>query len=200
MNDSSGGILFFLTYVLILPILGIAIISIIILIVSRGTVSIPKAIVMSVTGLILTGLTIGMFFVVRKNMYETIVNIRYNNNKTVKLEEHELIANFEKDESAANSQLKGEVIVLTGKIYSQAAFMGSGPFDSKVATDVFSIHFGDFRNDKIFITCYFNKRAVPGLSENEIITVAGKYRKYEKNNYSEQINIIIGDCRIVRGQ
>jgi hypothetical protein len=190
-------LIIFFAYLLLFTLGSIAIISILIYTISGGRISVVLSVIIGIVLFIILVPIINAIFRIKKKINERVVSGRYNNRKTIILEESELIKKFETDEIEADKQLKGKVIVLTGRIHDKSAFISISPLDEKLVADVCLIDFGDHANDKICITCYFNTMVTDDLNDNEIITVAGKYRKYRENTNLEEIDIILGDCKII---
>ena len=136
---------------------------------------------------------INLVKIINGRINEMIVNTNYKNQTYIKIDDNTLINEFIDNGSSMDNKLKGKIILLNGKISETAR-----PRDNIPVVDSSCIYFGDVYNDTYMpaIACYFNDIVVDKLKEGEIISVIGKYRKYELY-YNNMKRIIIGDCKIV---
>ena len=123
----------------------------------------------------------------RKNIMEAI-----EKNEQIIIMADEFIAIFINDSEKANEHYKNKIIQITGIIDEIGI-----PKDNPPHQDNSYIAFSDL-GDNIII-CYFtNNEQVPELKnnkENEIITIIGKYRRFQIDE--KRIYIELGNCEII---
>jgi hypothetical protein len=96
---------------------------------------------------------------------------KYETNNFITIKSEELINEFGNNQINANLKYSGKVLNIIGNI-----FYASQPKDYHPTKDASCLYFGDFDNDKIYITCYFNDIAISGLKENDLVQIIGNYR------------------------
>jgi hypothetical protein len=125
---------------------------------------------------------------------EAIIKNRAKNDEVIIINIEDYITQFEENVVAADKYYSKKTVKITGKIFDTAQ-----PKDYKPVMDASCLYYGDYTKDKLYITCYFNDIVVSDIKENDTVQIIGNYREYKYHSWNNrpQLNIIIGDCKIL---
>ena len=97
-----------------------------------------------------------------------------NNGETVTKTSEELIAEFSANSESATEKYTGKTLQITGEIFERAS-----PKDNVPETNASYIVFGNPKNGRVYILCYFDDAVSFNLRKGDTITVIGNFVRFE---------------------